>query len=143
MDKLVEKIARVLFDEEYAVPKEWDWATIKEHAPMSSIKCEQLALKIIPIISHVRDCEWMGRLIDAGIPIMDDPKDMPENLYTQAYLDNRLRVQAEEIKKELEGLIIGMDNCEFEERMDGDKGCIVLDMNMNQWNDYWRKRGVG
>ena len=30
-------------------------------------------------------------------------------------------------------LIIGIDGCKFEERLGGDKGCIVLDMNENQW----------
>ncbi|KKN21710.1 hypothetical protein LCGC14_0922500 [marine sediment metagenome] len=45
------------------------------------------------------------------------------------------------IKKELNGLIIGIDNCKFEERLDGDKGCIVLDMNENQWQKFWQKYG--
>ena len=35
--------------------------------------------------------------------------------------------------EEIDRLIIGIDGCEFEERLDGDKGCIVLDMNQNQW----------
>ena len=50
-----------------------------------------------------------------------------------------LKAQAEEIKRELDGLIIGINGCEFEERLDGDKGCIVLDMNENQYQDFWSK----
>lgn len=30
-------------------------------------------------------------------------------------------------------LIFAIEGCEFEERLDGDKGYICLDMNENQW----------
>ena len=49
---------------------------------------------------------------------------------------------AEEIKRELEELIIGIEGCKFEERFDDDKGCIVLDTNMNQWREFWERYGV-
>ena len=39
-------------------------------------------------------------------------------------------------------LIIGIEGCKFEERLDGDKGCIVLDMNENQWHAQLKKWGV-
>ena len=38
-----------------------------------------------------------------------------------------------EVVEFISDLIIGIDGCSFEERLDGDKGCIVLDMNENQW----------
>ena len=38
-----------------------------------------------------------------------------------------------EVVEFINNLIIGIDGCKFEERFDGDKGCIVLDMNENQW----------
>ncbi len=38
--------------------------------------------------------------------------------------------------EEIEDLIIGVDGCKFEERLDGDKGCLVLDMNQNQWDEF-------
>jgi len=39
-------------------------------------------------------------------------------------------------------LIIGIDGCKFEERLDGDKGCIVLDMNENQWRAKCKEWGL-
>jgi len=42
----------------------------------------------------------------------------------------------EETLVEIESLFIGVDGCEFEERLDGDKGCLVLDMNQNQWDEF-------
>jgi len=39
-------------------------------------------------------------------------------------------------------LIIGIDGCKFEERLDGDKGCIVLDMNENQWQSKLKEWGI-
>jgi len=47
-----------------------------------------------------------------------------------------------EVVEFINDLIIGIDGCKFEERLDGDKGCIVLDMNENQWQDFKRKRGM-
>ena len=38
-----------------------------------------------------------------------------------------------EVVEFINNLIIGIDGCKFEERLDGDKGCIVLDINENQW----------
>ncbi len=52
------------------------------------------------------------------------------------------REKGERIFKEINNLIIGIDGCKFEERLDGDKGCIVLDMNENQWREFWEKEGV-
>ena len=39
-------------------------------------------------------------------------------------------------------LIIGVDNCKFEERLNGDKGCIVLDINENQWQAKLKEWGI-
>ncbi len=38
--------------------------------------------------------------------------------------------------EKIDNLIIGVDGCDFGERLDGDKGCLVLDMNQNQWNKF-------
>ena len=38
-----------------------------------------------------------------------------------------------EVVEFINDLITGIEGCKFEERLDGDKGCIVLDMNENQW----------
>jgi len=46
--------------------------------------------------------------------------------------DNR-QVGRKEVVEFVSSLIIGIDGCKFEERLDGDKGCLVLDMNENQW----------
>jgi len=45
---------------------------------------------------HIANLKWMGKLIDAGIPIMDDPDDVPDDLYNQAYVDNARKQAAEE-----------------------------------------------
>ena len=50
-------------------------------------------------------------------------------------LSKHYRKQIEEIFREIEGFIIGVDGCKFEERLDEDKGCLVLDMNQNQFNE--------
>ena len=47
-----------------------------------------------------------------------------------------------EVVEFVDDLIIGIDNCKFEERLDGDKGCIVLDMNENQWQAQKKKWGI-
>jgi len=47
-----------------------------------------------------------------------------------------------EVVEWIDGLIIGVDNCKFEERLDGDKGCIVLDMNENQWQAQKKEWGI-
>ena len=41
--------------------------------------------------------------------------------------------EIEKLFEEIDSLIIGVEGCKFEERLDGDKGCLVLDMNQNQW----------
>ena len=46
-----------------------------------------------------------------------------------------------EVVEFIDNLIIGIEGCKFEERFDGDKGCIVLDMNKNQWKA--QKKGWG
>ena len=53
------------------------------------------------------------------------------------------RIVRAEIKEYFENLIIGVEGCEFEERLDGDKGCLVLDMNQNQWDEYWQSLKSG
>ena len=47
-----------------------------------------------------------------------------------------------EVVEFIDDLIIGIDNCKFEERLNGDKGCIVLDMNENQWQAFKKERGL-
>lgn len=47
-----------------------------------------------------------------------------------------------EVVEFVDDLIIGIDNCKFEERLDGDKGCIVLDLNENQWQAQKKKWGI-
>lgn len=63
-------------------------------------------------------------------------KDTNKAIKAQAKLT--ASIVREEIEKYLSGLIIGVDGCTFEERLDGDKGCIVLDMNENQWREFWQ-----
>ena len=47
-----------------------------------------------------------------------------------------------EVVEFINNLIIGIDGCRFEERLDGDKGCIVLDMNENQWQSKLKSWGI-
>ena len=54
--------------------------------------------------------------------------------YAQAEQSQTARIEA--LIEEIENLIIGVEGCEFEERLDGDKGCLVLDMNRNQWDEF-------
>ncbi len=42
----------------------------------------------------------------------------------------------------INNLIIGIEGCKFEGRLDGDKGCIVLDINENQWHIKLKEWGV-
>uniref|UniRef100_A0A6M3Y4C6 Uncharacterized protein n=1 Tax=viral metagenome TaxID=1070528 RepID=A0A6M3Y4C6_9ZZZZ len=56
------------------------------------------------------------------------------------FLENVRKTIIEEIFNELNELIIGIEGCKFEERLDGDKGCIVLDMNENQWQAFWAEK---
>ena len=46
-----------------------------------------------------------------------------------------------EVVEFINNLIIGIEGCKFEERLDGDKGCIVLDMNENQWQSKLKEWG--
>ena len=92
-------------------------------------------LKAIPLITHARDLEWMNRLLDAGIPVMDDPKDVPENLYTQAYLDHEKKATAQEIKRELE--------LHFTSSLPTE-GCfsdIGIYANRDKWHKFWKDMG--
>ena len=47
-----------------------------------------------------------------------------------------------EVVKWINNLIIGIEGCKFEERLDGDKGCVVLDMNENQWQAQKKDWGI-
>jgi len=47
-----------------------------------------------------------------------------------------------EVVEWINKLIIGIEGCKFEERLDGDKGCIVLDMNENQWEAQKKDWGL-
>ena len=47
-----------------------------------------------------------------------------------------------EVVEFIDDLIIGIDGCKFGERLDGDKGCIVLDMNENQWQAQKKSWGI-
>ena len=51
--------------------------------------------------AHIRDLKWMGKLIDAGIAIMDDPDQLPENLYTDAFMDEARKQWIKELKTKL------------------------------------------
>ena len=70
--------------------------------------------------------------------------------YEQSVLDNDNWAKADygyklgmrEVMEFIDNLIIGIDNCKFEERLNGDKGCIVLDMNENQWQAFKKERGL-
>ena len=53
--------------------------------------------------------------------------------------DAQCQAKIEALIEEIENLIIGVEGCEFEERLIGDKGCLVLDMNQNQWDDFKAK----
>ena len=59
---------------------------------------------------HKRDLVWMDKLIDAGVPAMDLPSDIPDHLYTEAAYNYAVaqakKEVAEEIKRELEGYLI-------------------------------------
>jgi len=46
------------------------------------------------------------------------------------------------VVESINDLIIGIEGCKFEERLDGDKGCIVLDMNESQWQDQLKHWGL-
>ena len=56
------------------------------------------------------------------------------------FLRNFRKRVVKDIFEELSDLIIGIEGCKFEERLDGDKGCIVLDMNENQWKVFWEEK---
>ena len=68
-------------------------------------------------IKYLRYPDREDRLIKAQ-------RDLTASIYQQ---------KIEALIEEIDNLIIGVDGCEFEERLNGDKGCIVLDMNRNQW----------
>ena len=42
----------------------------------------------------------------------------------------------------INNLIIGTEGCAFEERLDGDKGFLCLDMNENQWQAKQKEWGI-
>jgi len=48
----------------------------------------------------------------------------------------------QEVVEFINNLIMGIDGCKFEERLDGDKGCIVLDMNEDQWGTKLKEWGI-
>ena len=53
--------------------------------------------------------------------------------------EKKCQARIEALIEEIANLIIGVEGCEFEERLIGDKGCLVLDMNQNQWDDFKAK----
>ncbi len=53
---------------------------------------------------HIRDLRWMRKLIGAGIPVMDDPDDVPDNLYLRIELDLAKKEERERIAKWGSGL---------------------------------------
>lgn len=70
--------------------------------------------------------------------VWHNPTDLPKDeCYGEA--QKVIGMVAEEIFGEIDDLIIGIDNCVFDERLDGDKGCIVLDMNENQYKTLKEK----
>ena len=52
------------------------------------------------------------------------------------------QVGIREVVEFIDNLIIGIEGCKFEERFDGDKGCIILDMNENQWQSQKKEWGL-
>ena len=62
--------------------------------------------------------------------------EVPNELY-KAYM-----VGIEEAAEFISMLIIGVEGVEFEERFDGDKGCLLLDMNENQWKAKQKDWGL-
>ena len=61
-----EQVARIMFDDEFTVPEDWTWESIKVNAPISSIKCERLADQILnlPVSEENR---WLaGHEVCAG-----------------------------------------------------------------------------
>ena len=122
--ELVEKVAGELANQ----------AGYEDYQAVSKYYTSQ-AEAIIPLITHARDLEWMNRLLDAGIPVMDDPKDVPENLYTQAYLDHEKKAAVEEIKRELE--------LHFTSSLPTE-GCfsdIGIYAKRDKWHKFWKDMG--
>lgn len=67
-----------------------------------------------------------------------DARSLISQLRTLGYSSpQEVKEQVKQARREvvdfISDLIIGVEGCAFEERLDGDKGCIVLDMNENQW----------
>ena len=88
------------------------------------------------LTASIKDAEWKSRLETEFC-----------KGYREAVDDSSIRCQAriEALIEEIDNLIIGVDGCEFEKRLDGDKGCLVLDMNQNQWDEFraTKKGGEG
>ena len=92
-----EKIARLIFDNEYDLPKEWDWKTIKEHAPISSIKCEVLADQITPLFeaskqraveeAKIAKAKEIFDRLDENLFYENDGKDIEISFKKKAYED--------------------------------------------------------
>ena len=59
----------------------------------------------------------------------------------QGIIENAHKAGIGKVAEFIDDLIIGVEGCEFEERLDGDKGCIVLDMNENQWQSKLKEWG--
>ena len=70
--------------------------------------------------------------IPTNLPLSFEACGIDFERVAQAQLESD-EAEIRKIFEEIDNLIIGIDGCKFEERLDGDKGCIVLDMNENQW----------
>ena len=60
----------------------------------------------------------------------------------QAQAEVSFKAGVKEVADFISRLIIGIEGCEFEERFDGDKGSIVVDMNENQWHEQLKEWGL-
>jgi len=84
---------------------------------------------------------------DKGYKAGYDKRDS-EFVYNPDYLDFQKGVKTgrelgiREVVEFINNRIIGVAGCTFEERLDGDKGCIELDMNENQWKDQQKDWGI-
>ncbi len=86
---------------------------------------------------EVKETFYSRCLPGANIPEIDNMINEILSLFQSAQAE-AVRQTKEGIKKYLDSLIIGIDGCSFEERLDGDKGCLGLDINQNQWDEFWQ-----
>ena len=65
-----------------------------------------------------------------------------DRIFTKEDLENARRAGIKEVVEFINSLIIGIEGCKFEERLDGNKGCILLDMNESQWQAKLKEWGI-